>query len=156
MAKLDLAGLNRLLLDLKAKLVPQTRRVNGQALSADVTITAESLGALTEVPPATISTYGTVRAGSLTATLTTTWTSQSDSKYSQAVTFTGLKAGDDVELYLVIPTSAASADVASMETEFAKIFGGVTSANTVTVWAKGDTPPSVALNVLCKVVSNNG
>ncbi len=160
MAYLNETGLQRLLVNLRSKLVPQSRTVNGKPLSADVTITAQELGALTELPNASIATVGGVRYGSMATYLAPgiAWLNQGPEKWYQQIEWIGLTASDNVKIYLDNQRfdfeDASTLKVT--ETEFAKIVGGRTTADTITISAISENRPSVELPVIFEVVSSNG
>ena len=112
--------------------VPDTRKVNGKALSADITLDASDVGAAEEV-----------QAGSIT--LSASWTG-SASPYTQTVTVSGatVTASGKVDLQ---PTAAQIASLIS-----AGVTGLVIENNngTLTAYAVG-AAPSAAMTVQCTV-----
>lgn len=81
-----------------------------------------------------------------TATVSTTWTGSS-APYSQAITLSGLLATDNVQIAL-IPSNASNMTTTKAEQkELAKIYAGVTSANTLTLYAKSATTQQISIVV---------
>ncbi len=152
MAYLNESGLQRLLIDLRNKLVPQTRTVNNQPLSSNVTITAQSLGALTSVPTATITQTGTVREASVNITLDLAlW--QGTGPFTYNYTWPGVTASDVVSIGLN-PSITPGSAVAQLE-EWGKVaskFAIRSYTDTVTITAYGDKP-ILALPVTLQVVN---
>lgn len=112
--------------------VPDTRTVNGKALSANISLDADDVGAATAP-----------QVGSIV--LSGTWTG-SASPYSQTVTVTGatVTANSKVDIQLT------AAQIASLIA--AGVTGMVIENNngTLTAWAVGATP-SAAMTVQCTV-----
>ena len=131
--------------------VPTYRRVNGNQLTGDIILDAADVGALpdtTAVPTKTSqltndSGYITkATALSTTVTLGTSW-SGSSAPYTQTVTVSGLLATDTPILDVVTSTS----NYENQETAWSKVFKAVSSANTITFYAKEKTETSLSIQV---------
>ena len=101
--------------------VPTTRKVNNKALSADITLTAEDVGAA--VPSTQVS-----------ATLTTTWSGSGP--YTQNVTIAGMTAAKNGMVGLAPSATAAERTAAKA----ASLMLTSQGADTITVTADGDKP----------------
>ena len=101
--------------------VPTTRKVNNKALSADITLTAEDVGAA--VPSTQVS-----------ATLTTAWSGTGP--FTQAVTIAGMTATKNGIAGLA-PTATAAERAAAKAASLMLTSQG---ADTVTITADGDKP----------------
>lgn len=81
-----------------------------------------------------------------TATVSTTWTGDT-APFTQAITLAGLLATDNVQIAL-IPTDAADFVATKAEQkELGRIYAGVTSANTLTLYAKSATTSAISIVV---------
>lgn len=131
--------------------VPTYRRINGIKLEGDIILEADDVGALpdtTTIPTKTSqlsndSNYITkATALSTTVTLGTSW-SGSSAPYTQTVTVSGLLATDTPILDVVTSTS----NYENQETAWSKVFKAVSSANTLTFYAKEKTETSLSIQV---------
>ena len=145
-----------------ANAVPNTRKVNSKALSADITLAAADIAiAAPTLTNSAIAASDTlqVAAGKLqaqvnakaavttyTATITATWTG-SAAPYSQSVTVSGVLAAD-TPIVDIVQTGTAATDQ-TMRDNWAKVTRIVTAANSITVYASDKTTANVPIQLKC-------
>ena len=135
-----------------ADAVPQSRTINGHALSADVTIAPSDLTQdathrfVSDAEKATWNAKTQVKSFSVTVPATG-WGDAAP--YSQSITVDGLTDGD-AHLYLSPATAEQPAE--DEETAFACITGGTTAANSLTLYCRDDKP-AIDINVRLEVIS---
>jgi hypothetical protein len=145
--------------------VPISRTVNGHELSANVTISKADVGLGNVEDGAQVNVIETVKVNGValtptnkevnisalsqstyTATLpSASWTGSS-APYSKAVTVTGILATDQPDIDIDL-SSTAIANIATLQTEWSKVYRAVTSANAITFYATEKPNNSIPLKI---------
>ncbi len=161
MAYLNETGLQRLLVRLRDKLVPKTTKINGKALTQDITLEYADIGPL---PPASIPVPTTsVRGGIMTTNVGFTiapsiWVDRGSGKWQADVYLAGqgITAFFEPTVDLNTPSYATKETVDNQEIEWAKVFRVETADDYIKFYAVGDTAPSVNLDVFVRLVKYSG
>ena len=135
-----------------ADAVPQSRTINGHALSADVTIAPSDLTQdathrfVSDAEKAAWNAKTQVKSFSVTAPATG-WGDAAP--YSQTITVDGLTDGD---AHLYLSPATAGQPTEDEETAFACVTGGTTASNSLTLYCRDDKPAN-DINVRLEVIS---